>query len=80
MKSVPLAAGFDRNAEFSWGYSIEVTSFDPHRGTSGFDQSWLFAVYDRLVFSAPDGKLKPIEGDDTVRLKLSGGAGALLGA
>ncbi|MQA96935.1 MAG: hypothetical protein GEV11_20660, partial [Streptosporangiales bacterium] len=60
VKNVPVAAGFDKNAEFSWGYTIEVTSFDPHRGSSGFDQNWLFPVYDRLVYSSPDGTLKPM--------------------
>lgn len=58
--SVPLADDFDEDATFSWAYTVEVTSFDPHRGSSGFDQNWLFPVYDRLVYSAPDGTLEPM--------------------
>jgi peptide/nickel transport system substrate-binding protein len=58
--SVPVAGSFDREATFSWGYTIGATSLDPHRGTSGFDQNWLYPVYDRLVYSAPDGQLKPM--------------------
>ncbi|MQA96936.1 MAG: hypothetical protein GEV11_20665 [Streptosporangiales bacterium] len=57
---MPLASGFDKDGEFSWGYTIEASSLDPHRGTSGFDQNWLFPVYDRLVYAAPDGILKPM--------------------
>jgi peptide/nickel transport system substrate-binding protein len=60
MTSVPVADDFDENATFSWAYTIEVSSFDPHRGNSGFDQNWLFPVYDRLVYSAPDGSLQPM--------------------
>ncbi|WP_019631443.1 ABC transporter substrate-binding protein [Actinomadura atramentaria] len=60
VQSVPAAASSDRDATFSWGYTIGATSLDPHRGTSGFDQNWLYPVYDRLVYSAADGTLKPM--------------------
>lgn len=62
--SVPLAEDFDENGTFSWAYTIAPTSLDPQRGNSGFDQNFLFPVYDRLVYSAPDGSLEPMLATD----------------
>lgn len=64
VSSVPLADDFDENATFSWAYTIAPTSLDPQRGSSGFDQNFLFPVYDRLVYSAPDGALEPMLATD----------------
>ncbi|PRZ44123.1 peptide/nickel transport system substrate-binding protein [Antricoccus suffuscus] len=58
--SAPVVKDYDPDGVFSWGYTIMATSLDPHRGTSGFDQNWLFPVYDRLVYSTPDGSLEPM--------------------
>lgn len=62
--SVPVADDYDENATFSWAYTIAPTSLDPQRGSSGFDQNFLFPVYDRLVYSAPDGALEPMLATD----------------
>lgn len=62
--SVPVVDGYDETGTFSWAYTIEVTSFDPHRGVSGFDQNWLFPAYDRLVYSSPDGTIEPMLATD----------------
>lgn len=58
--SVPPADNYDPNAIFRWGYTVEATSLDPHRGSSGFDQNWLLPTYDRLVYIAPDGTAEPM--------------------
>ena len=62
--SVPVADDYDESGTFTWAYTVPVTSFDPHRGVSGFDQNWLFPVYDRLVYSSPDGGLEPMLATD----------------
>lgn len=58
--SFPLAENTNPDGEFAWGYSAEVTSFDPHRGSSSFDNIWLSPVYDRLVYSNEVGELEPM--------------------
>lgn len=62
--SVPPAEDYDPEATFRWGYTVEATSMDPHRGSSGFDQNWLLPAYDRLVYISPDGDPEPMLATD----------------
>src|SRR5262245_19126103 len=48
--SAPPAEAADRDAEFHFGHSFGVNSFDPHRSPSPpGDSSWMRPVYDRLL-------------------------------
>lgn len=58
--AVPVADNYDPNGVFKWGYTVEATSMDPQRGSSGFDQNWLLPAYDRLVYIDPDGNPQPM--------------------
>ncbi|WP_456598604.1 ABC transporter substrate-binding protein [Blastococcus sp. SYSU DS0616] len=58
--STPLGDDFDPAAVFSWGYTVGPSSMDPHRGSSGFDQNWLFPAYDRLIYMSPAGEPEPM--------------------
>lgn len=62
--SVPVAENYDETAIFRWGYTVEATSLDPHRGSSGFDQNWLLPTYDRLIYMDPDGVPQPMLATD----------------
>lgn len=60
----PVSDDFDPEATLSWGYTVGPSSMDPHRGSSGFDQNWLFPVYDRLVYMSPAGQPEPMLATD----------------
>jgi ABC-type transport system substrate-binding protein len=62
--STPMGDDYAEDAVFSWGYTIGASSMDPHRGSSGFDQNWLFPAYDRLIYMSPDGKPEPMLATD----------------
>jgi ABC-type transport system substrate-binding protein len=62
--STAVGEDYDADAVFSWGYTVGASSMDPHRGSSGFDQNWLFPAYDRLVYMSPDGKPEPMLATD----------------
>lgn len=74
----PITDDFDPDAVLSWGYTIGPSSMDPHRGSSGFDQNWLFPAYDRLIYMSPEGKPEPMlatewelnEAGDAIDMKL----------
>lgn len=63
VESTPIG-DFDPDAVFSWGYTIGASSMDPHRGSSGFDQNWLFPAYDRLIYMSPEGEPEPMLATD----------------
>jgi ABC-type transport system substrate-binding protein len=64
VESTPIAEDYDENAVFSWGYTVGASSMDPHRGSSGFDQNWLFPAYDRLIYMSPEGEPEPMLATD----------------
>lgn len=81
VESTPITDDFDPDAVLSWGYTVGPSSMDPHRGSSGFDQNWLFPAYDRLVYMSPEGKPEPMlatewelnEAGDAIDMKLREG-------
>lgn len=58
--SIALQKGADPNAEFSFGYTYPNSSLDPVKSASGQDQTYMYPIYDRLIYLAPDGKFKPM--------------------
>lgn len=64
VESTPIGDGHDENAVLSWGYTVGASSMDPHRGSSGFDQNWLFPAYDRLIYMSPKGEPEPMLATD----------------
>lgn len=56
----PVAAGHDRNAELTWIYSADNTSFDPDKITSNNSQMYLYPVYDSLVHLNEQGRAEPM--------------------
>jgi len=57
---VPVADDYDPEAIFRWGYSLDPTSLDPHRGSNPADLTYLSPLYDRLVWTAPSGAYEPM--------------------
>lgn len=51
---------YNLDATYRYMYSVGPSRFDPHRGTSSFDNASLFLVYDRLVML--DNDANPIPG------------------
>lgn len=49
----------DAGGSLRFGYSVPPSRFDPHRGSSSFDNASLFPVYDRLVHLTPEAELVP---------------------
>ena len=64
VESTDLGDDYDPDAVFTWGYTIGASSMDPHRGSSGFDQNWLFPAYDRLIYMSPAGEPEPMLATD----------------
>ena len=58
--SVALDKGFDPKAEFSFGYTYPNSSLDPVKSASGQDQTYMYPIYDRLLYLTPDGKFEPM--------------------
>ena len=58
--SIALEKGYDPNADFSFGYYYPNSSLDPVKSASGLDQTYMFPIYDRLLYSTPDGKFEPM--------------------
>lgn len=56
---LPSADAYDLDATLRYMYSVGPSRFDPHRGTSSFDNTSLFLVYDRLVHQAPNAAAVP---------------------
>ncbi|MFV0308424.1 MAG: ABC transporter substrate-binding protein, partial [Desertimonas sp.] len=42
-----------------YGSPYNVTRFDPHRSSSGYDQVWTAPVYERLIWQTSDVELQP---------------------
>lgn len=42
-----------------YGSPYNVTRFDPHRSSSGYDQVWTAPVYERLIWQTPEVELQP---------------------
>ncbi|MFV0306705.1 MAG: ABC transporter substrate-binding protein [Desertimonas sp.] len=57
---LPSLDDYDLDATYRYMYSVGPSRFDPHRGTSSFDNTSLFLVYDRLVML--DELANPIPG------------------
>jgi len=55
-----LGSNLDKNATFTWMYSVDTTSFDPDKITSNNSQMYLYPIYDALVYIDPDGKPQPM--------------------
>lgn len=60
VEATEITDDFDEDATLCWGYTVGPSSMDPHRGSSGFDQNWLFPVFDRLIYMSPDGVPEPM--------------------
>lgn len=56
----PVAPGADRNAELTWIYSVDNTSFDPDKITTNNSQMYLYPVYDSLVHVNAAGEAEPM--------------------
>ncbi|MFP5069857.1 ABC transporter substrate-binding protein [Pseudonocardia nantongensis] len=56
----PVAQGYDRDAELTWIYSVDNTSFDPDTITSNNSQMYLYPVYDSLVHLNEQGRVEPM--------------------
>jgi ABC-type transport system substrate-binding protein len=56
----PLTDGVDRNATFTWMYSVGNTSFDPDKITTNNSQMYLYPVYDSLVHIDEAGAPQPM--------------------
>ncbi|GAB3305601.1 hypothetical protein EK0264_04910 [Epidermidibacterium keratini] len=57
---IPLQDDFDPEAHFDYAYSVATSSWDPTQSVSGYDFVFLAPVYDRLVWSSPNGDLEPM--------------------
>lgn len=57
---IELADDYDPNGHFVYSYSVMTPGWDPIKSVSGYDFVTLAPVYDRLVFNAPDGTVKPM--------------------
>lgn len=49
----------DTSGTLRYGAANEVTRFDPHRSSNGYDQNWLAPVYERLIDQNPDAEPQP---------------------
>ena len=58
--AVPVADGFDEDAEFALAVTLPPSSFDPRDSSTGLDQNYLGPIYDRLIYRAPTGEFKPM--------------------
>jgi ABC-type transport system substrate-binding protein len=52
--------GFDSQAELTWIYSVDNTSFDPDKITTNNSQMYLYPVYDSLVHVSAAGESEPM--------------------
>lgn len=59
-ESIPLAEGFDPNAEFTFALSTFTTTWDPIATTVSYYVESLKPVYDRLLDQKPDGEVVPM--------------------
>lgn len=55
-----LSGQLDKNATFTWMYSVDTTSFDPDKITSNNSQMYLYPIYDSLVHIDADGTPQPM--------------------
>lgn len=55
----PAVSDYDTEATYRYMYTVGPSRFDPHRGTSSFDNASLFLVYDRLVMLDSDANPVP---------------------
>ncbi|MBT2208014.1 ABC transporter substrate-binding protein [Actinomadura sp. NEAU-AAG7] len=53
-------AAIDKNATFTWMYSVANTSFDPDKITTSNSWMYLYPVYDTLVRMDANGEPKPM--------------------
>ncbi|WP_170110908.1 ABC transporter substrate-binding protein [Antricoccus suffuscus] len=58
--SIALEKDVDPNAEFSFGYTYPNSSLDPVKSASGQDQTYMYPIYDRLLYLTEDGKFEPM--------------------
>jgi peptide/nickel transport system substrate-binding protein len=58
-RSDPAWIEADPDATARFAVASGITRFDPHRATSGYDNTWLFPVYDRLIHMDPEGNPVP---------------------
>ncbi|MBW0104552.1 ABC transporter substrate-binding protein [Pseudonocardia sp. KRD291] len=56
----PVAPRADRDAELTWIYSVDNTSFDPDKITTNNSQMYLYPVYDSLVHVDAAGEAEPM--------------------
>lgn len=56
----PVAPNHDPNAELTWIYTVDNTSFDPDRITTNNSQMYLYPVYDSLVHINAAGAAEPM--------------------
>jgi ABC-type transport system substrate-binding protein len=56
----PVQEGSDPNAELTWIYSVDNTSFDPDKITTNNSQMYLYPVYDSLVHLNEVGEAEPM--------------------
>jgi ABC-type transport system substrate-binding protein len=55
-----LTGQLDKNATFTWMYSVDTTSFDPDKITSNNSQMYLYPIYDSLVHIDATGTPQPM--------------------
>jgi ABC-type transport system substrate-binding protein len=73
-----LSGQLDKNATFTWMYSVDTTSFDPDKITSNNSQMYLYPIYDSLVHIDATGTPQPmlakswklIDNGDTLEMTL----------
>jgi peptide/nickel transport system substrate-binding protein len=56
----PVSRGADANAELTWIYTVDNTSFDPDKITTNNSQMYLYPVYDSLVHVNAAGEAEPM--------------------
>ena len=56
----PLGTDLDKNATFTWMYSVDATSFDKDKITSNNSQMYLYPIYDSLVHIDAAGTPQPM--------------------
>lgn len=74
----PLGDNLDKNATFTWMYSVDNTSFDKDKITSNNSQMYLYPIYDSLVHIDAAGTPQPmlakswklLDGGNTLEMSL----------
>jgi ABC-type transport system substrate-binding protein len=56
----PMQGAGDRDADLTWIYTVDNTSFDPDRITTNNSQMYLYPVYDSLVHVNAAGEAEPM--------------------